>query len=139
MTLVTAVKLNFFTKNFFPQKTFFAKKNSQKKNFKKIPNKNLQKNSKQKKFSPKKCFHQKLVSPENFFHTTSPPKKIMDPLHKNIVRIAKRCPENITLVVKCVQSFFPKVLRQLTFLAALSSSRSLVVGRSVRRSVRLSL
>ena len=29
---------------------------------------------------------------------------------KNIARIAKRCPENITLVVKCVKFLFPKVL-----------------------------
>ena len=35
---------------------------------------------------------------------------------KNIARIAKRCPENITLVVKCVKLHFPKVLRKLTYL-----------------------
>ena len=29
---------------------------------------------------------------------------------KNITRIAKRCPENITSVVKCLKFLFPKVL-----------------------------
>ena len=29
---------------------------------------------------------------------------------ENIARIAKRCPENITSVVKCVKFFFPKLL-----------------------------
>ena len=32
--------------------------------------------------------------------------------HKNITRIAKSCPENITSVVKCVKLLFPKVLRK---------------------------
>ena len=44
----------------------------------------------------------------------------MQPLHaqnqatfkKNIARIAKPCPENITLVFKCVKLHFPKVLRK---------------------------
>ena len=40
-------------------------------------------------------------------HATSQPK--------NIVRIAKRCPENITLVVKCLKLLFPKVLRKFIF------------------------
>ena len=31
---------------------------------------------------------------------------------KNIARIAKHCPENITSVVKCVKLHFPKVLRK---------------------------
>ena len=31
---------------------------------------------------------------------------------ENIARIAKRCPENIASVVKCVQLFSPKVLRK---------------------------
>ena len=31
---------------------------------------------------------------------------------KNIARIAKRCPENITLFVKCFKLLFPKVLRK---------------------------
>ena len=31
---------------------------------------------------------------------------------KNIARIAKRCPENITLVVKCVMLLFPKKRRK---------------------------
>ena len=33
----------------------------------------------------------------------------------NIARIAKRCPENIILVVKCVELLFPKVLRMFLF------------------------
>ena len=38
-------------------------------------------------------------------------KKIKQPLHKkNIARIEKRCPENITSVVKCTKLLFPKVL-----------------------------
>ena len=31
---------------------------------------------------------------------------------KNIARIAKRCPENITSVVKCVDLLFPKELKK---------------------------
>ena len=31
---------------------------------------------------------------------------------KNIARIAKRCPEDIASVVKCVKLFLPKVLRK---------------------------
>ena len=31
---------------------------------------------------------------------------------KNIARIAKRCPEDIASVVKCVKFFLPKVLRK---------------------------
>ena len=34
------------------------------------------------------------------------------PYKKNIARIAKRCPENIASVVKCVKLFLPKVLRK---------------------------
>ena len=37
----------------------------------------------------------------------------MQPIHKNIARIAKRCPENITSVVKCVKLLFSKVPRKL--------------------------
>ena len=70
-------------------------------------------------FTPKNCFHQKTF----FFtknHATSSHKKsrkiftqkIMHSLNKNIGRIAKRCPENITLVVQCVKLLFPKVLRK---------------------------
>ena len=33
-------------------------------------------------------------------------------LNQNIARIAKRCPENITSVVKCVKLFLPNVLRK---------------------------
>ena len=44
-------------------------------------------------------------------HATSP-QKILKPLHKNIARIAKCCPENITSVVKCVKFHFPKKLRK---------------------------
>ena len=32
--------------------------------------------------------------------------------NKNIARIAKRCPEKITSVVKCVELLFPKKLRE---------------------------
>ena len=32
--------------------------------------------------------------------------------HENIARIAKRCPEKITLAVKCVKLLFPKILRE---------------------------
>ena len=38
-------------------------------------------------------------------------KKITQPPEK-IAIIAKRCPENITLVVKCVKLLFAKVLRK---------------------------
>ena len=43
-------------------------------------------------------------------------------LHKKIARIAKRCPENITSVVKCVKLLFPKVLR--IFFYSIDSSDS---------------
>ena len=36
----------------------------------------------------------------------------IQPANKNIARIAKRCPENIASVVKCVKLFLPKVLRK---------------------------
>ena len=36
-------------------------------------------------------------------------------LNKNIARIAKRCPENITSIVKCVKFLFPKVVWKLNF------------------------
>ena len=65
-------------------------------------------------------------------NTTSPHTKsrnlstneIMQPVHqnktcnlstKNIARIAKRCPENITTVVRCVKLIFQKVLSQWFF------------------------
>ena len=35
-------------------------------------------------------------------------------LSVNIARIAKRCPGNITSIVKCVKLLFPKLLRTLT-------------------------
>ena len=36
----------------------------------------------------------------------------MQSINKNIARIPRRCPENITSVVKCVKLLFPKVLRK---------------------------
>ena len=64
-------------------------------------------------------------------HTTPPQTKIMQPLHKqnhatsqkNIARIAKCCPENITLITKCVKLIFPKVLRKFLFYSSYSSDR----------------
>ena len=38
--------------------------------------------------------------------------KITSTQTKNIARIAKRCPEDIASVVKCVKLFLPKVLRK---------------------------
>ena len=38
-------------------------------------------------------------------------------MKKNIARIAKRCPENITSVVKCVKCLFPKVPWELYFIS----------------------
>ena len=35
---------------------------------------------------------------------------------QNIARIAKRCPENITSVIKCVKLLFPKILWKFFFL-----------------------
>ena len=52
---------------------------------------------------------------------------------KNIARILKRCPENITLVVKCVKlPFYAEV-------AWFSKHRMLYTSRNVRLSVRLSV
>ena len=66
-------------------------------------------------------------------HTTSPHTKITQRLQtynhatfqqqknlatsppNNIARTAKRCPENITLVVKCLKLLFPKVLSKFIF------------------------
>ena len=49
-------------------------------------------------------------------------KKACNLSTKNIARIAKRCPENITLVVKCVKLLFPKVLRKFYFLSTFGKS-----------------
>ena len=40
-------------------------------------------------------------------------RKVSPLLKKNIARIAKRCPKNITSVEKCVKLLCPKVLRKL--------------------------
>ena len=50
--------------------------------------------------------HQKKISSEILF------TKIFVYQKKNIARIAKRCPEDIASVVKCVKLFLPKVLRK---------------------------
>ena len=42
----------------------------------------------------------------------SPNSKLIKRHQENIARIAKRCPENIASVVKCVKLFLPKVLRK---------------------------
>ena len=90
--------------------------------------------------SPQKKLSKKndATSPQTKNHATSPHTKIMQPLiktkkwcnlstkrimhlstikkktrnlsTKKIARIAKRCPENITVVVKCQKLLFPKVL-----------------------------
>ena len=39
-------------------------------------------------------------------------KEIVCTPNKNIARIAKRCPEKITSVVKCVKLLFSKILRE---------------------------
>ena len=53
-------------------------------------------------------------------HATSQNTKVTQPLHtqnhaatqQNLAKIAKRCPENMTSVVKCFKFLFPKVLRK---------------------------
>ena len=79
-------------------------------------------------------------------HATPPHTKIMQPLHtqnhatsqqkilrnlstkinhaaspQNIARIAKRCPENITSVVRCIKLLFPKVLRKFFFFTVVTA------------------
>ena len=54
------------------------------------------------------------TSPHTKSRNRSTTKKIMQPLHqKNIAKIAKRCPENIISIVKCVKLLFSKAMRKL--------------------------
>ena len=71
-----------------------------------------------------------MFSPENFFlpkktfshknHATSSQRKSSNLLTQNIARIAKRCPENISSIVKCVKLLFPKVLKKYLFTVAIA-------------------
>ena len=121
------IQPNFLLPNFFSHKLFFSQKNTKKKPFfftKKLfsPENFL--------FTKKKHLHTKIRQPlhkENEAtsshkkNTESLNQKITQPLHekknhttsrKNTKRITKRCPENITLVLKCVKLLFPKLLRK---------------------------
>ena len=51
----------------------------------------------------------------------------------NIARIAKRCPENISLVVKCLKLLFLKVLRKYTFFSFFIVVTAVTVGTVVRK------
>ena len=68
-------------------------------------------------------------------------KKIMQPLHKkklqtskNIGRTAKRCPENVRSVVKCVKLLFPKVLRKFQKHTVVTAATVVIIVRKVVQS-----
>ena len=100
LTVVTVVT----KKTFFTQKRFSLKKTFL------LTKKPLHIKRTQPLYTHKNHFSHKIsVTKQSFCHKIS----VITQPHatspqKNIARIAKRCPENMTLVVKCVKLHFPK-------------------------------